>query len=475
MLNRYFSIYLGANLVPALVGFVAVTLYTRLLNPAEYGSYVVGMSVSGIVGAVFFVWVRLAVSRYQASSEAVDFRKTALVAFLASLAAALVISPAVILLVAPDIDKLIVAGSILVALSVGAFDIVQEFSRANLRPVRYAVAGILRSVLGLAFGWLAIRLGWGGVGLLGAVGLSFLVGTLTSLGGGGAKPARYRSDDLTKFMTYGLPLALGGLSIALYSTSDRLVVAYMLGDDAAGKFGVAADLPRQFMVMVASSVAAATFPVIFRAYSDDGAHTTRARLNDSVELLLAVVAPIAVWLALAADQVAGTLVGASFRTSVSVLLPILAVGRLLGVLNQFYLQISFQLAERPFLPLVLSIITLVVSVALMFPLVAEFGLIGAAYATLITEAVGVVVGFWMARRAFPLPLEPKRLAKVLTCVAMMAVAIVATRSVVHESGVVSLVVISVAGGLAYAAGALLLDLVHIRTAAMALFRLKTVS
>jgi len=44
MLNRHFSIYLAAYVLPAAVGFFAITAYTRLLSPAEYGLYVVGMS-----------------------------------------------------------------------------------------------------------------------------------------------------------------------------------------------------------------------------------------------------------------------------------------------------------------------------------------------------------------------------------------------------------------------------------------------
>ena len=63
MLNRYVPIYLVAHLGPAAIGFIALTAYTRLLSPVEYGVYVVGMSIAGILAAVFFAWIRLSVSR----------------------------------------------------------------------------------------------------------------------------------------------------------------------------------------------------------------------------------------------------------------------------------------------------------------------------------------------------------------------------------------------------------------------------
>lgn len=200
---------------------------------------------------------------------------------------------------------------------------------------------------------------------------------------------------------YGLPLTLAGLSVAVYSACDRLIVAYLLGKDAAGIFGVAADLPRQFMVMIASSVAAATVPLVFRSLSENNKETTRERLTESLELLLVVVTPVAIWLALAADQVAGTLVGVDFRAGVSALLPTTVLARFFGIANQFYVQISFQLAERPFMLAAQSFLTTVLSVALMFALVGSYGLLGAALATLATEAIGFLVAIVLMHRAHP--------------------------------------------------------------------------
>jgi O-antigen/teichoic acid export membrane protein len=472
MLNRYFSIYLVAHLLPAAIGFIAITAYTRLMSPAEYGVYVVGMSIAGIFGAVFFAWIRLSVSRYQAMSADVDFHGTAILAYGLTIAAIACVVPIGVVLFWPDVSLIVLVTSVFIALTVGAFEIGQEFKRANLRPFQYAAVAISRSALGFGLGWLAIVLGWGGSGLLAAVGFSFLIGALMNIVGGGARVHVYPRAQLAKFARYGLPLSIGGLSIALYSTSDRLVVAYLLGQEAAGHFGVAADLPRQFLVMLASSVAAATFPIVFRTLTSEGVMATRARLNENAELLLAVVVPVAVWLALAADQVAGTLVGVEFRASVSALLPVLAAARLLGVINQFYLQISFQISERPILPVIQSAFTLVLSIALMFPLVAKFGLAGAAFASLITEAVGLLVGILLTRRAFVLPFDARRIAGVLASSVVMGGAICVAGIGTGGTGVLSLLIVTASGGLAYAASVWLLDVARIRSSMTSFWRLR---
>src|SRR6516225_6902850 len=161
MLNRHFSIYLAAYILPAAVGFFAITAYTRLLSPAEYGVYVVGLSMAGILGAVFFAWIRLSVSRYQAMSAQVDFRASAMVAFALTVAALCVAAPLVILFHrGVSIDLLL--ASMFVATAANAVDIGQEFERAKLRPYRFAAIAIVRSISSLAFGLLAIELGLGG-------------------------------------------------------------------------------------------------------------------------------------------------------------------------------------------------------------------------------------------------------------------------------------------------------------------------
>ncbi|MFK4505398.1 oligosaccharide flippase family protein [Bradyrhizobium daqingense] len=469
MLNRHFSIYLVAYILPAAVGFFAVTAYTRLLSPAEYGVYVVGISLAGILGAIFFAWIKLSVSRYQAMSADVDFRGTAIVAFVLTAATLCAMTPLVFLF-RTDVSVELLLASMFVAIMANAVDVGQEFERAKLRPYRFAAISIVRSVASVGFGLAAVWFGWGGIGLLAAFGLGSLTGIILNLVGDRRRIARFQRDQFMQLARYGLPLTLAGLSVALYSTCDRLIVAYLLGKDAAGIFGVAADLPRQFMVMIASSVAAATVPLVFRSLSEKDDAVTRERLTESLELLLVVVAPVAVWLALAADQVAGTLVGVDFRAGVTALLPILVLARFFGIANQFYVQISFQLAEKPFMLAAQSFLTLVVSIVLMVALVAGYGLYGAALATFATEAIGFLVAVVLMHRAHPVPFDLHRLAGVAVSAAAMAAAILVARSQAGGTGPVSLVIVSLAGGLAYVAAAWLLNVANVRTLSLRLLR-----
>jgi O-antigen/teichoic acid export membrane protein len=464
MINPYALIYLVAHVIPAMIGFVALILYTHLLSAGEYGIYVIGASIAGIVSAVFFAWVRLSVARYQAKSPELDLRLEAIIAYGGTVLVIACLTPVALLIIRPNIGFGIVAGSLLLSLSFTAFEISQEFRRAQLNPLRYMTTSVIRGILGLAFGYAAIELGGGGLGLLVGIGASFLVANLLSFQGNAAKPLQPLSFGYLKtFVRYGFPFMLGALAFALHGAIDRLSVAYLLGQSAAGSYGLAADLTRQLATVLASSAASAVFPIAFRNLAQAGASVTRARLAEGAELLLALIAPVTVWLAISADVVAGSLLGSEFQTSVAALLPILALGRMCGAINQYYLHVSFQLAERPLLQVVHDSLILVVNIALLFPLTFMFGLSGTAAAVLIAEAFGILIGIGLSRFAFTLPFNARGMARVLASTLAVAVVTYAVKSMSAGHGFAALLSLSAAGFVAYAGAAMLFDVAGIRT------------
>jgi O-antigen/teichoic acid export membrane protein len=471
MINPYAVIYLAAYMGPAAVGFLALIIYTHLLSPAEYGLYVVGVSIAGIVSALFFTWVRLSVSRYQARSPDLDLRGEAAVAYGGTVAVIAALTPVAMLIIRPDIGFGFVAASLFLSLSSTAFEIGQEFKRARFNPVRFMTIAMIRSVAGLVLGYAAIRLGTGGLGLLVAVGLSYLTVNVLNLRSSFGKPRPvFKIENLAQFLRYGLPFTLGALAFSLHAALDRLGVAYLLGESGAGYYGLAADLTRQLVGVLAASVASAMFPIAFRSLAEKGAATTRERLSEGFEILLALIAPVVVWLALSADVVAGALLGREFRDSVVALLPLLAFGRMCGAINQYYLQASFQLAEKPLLQVVHDSLILVVNIALLFPLTLMFGLRGTAAAVLLAEALGIVIGIALSRRAFKLPFNFWGMARVFAATGVMAAATLALKVAPSDHALLQLFGVVLISGLAYVAAALIFDVAGSRSSIVAYLR-----
>ena len=464
MISSYALIYLLAQALPAVIGFLALILYTHLLSPAEYGVYVIGASIAGIVSAVFFSWIRLAVARYQAGSPELDFRGEAVVGYGATVAVVICLLPVTMLVARPDIDFGALVGSLFLSLSTNAFAISQEFQRARLNPRRFMITAMVRSILGLALGYAAIAFGGGGVGLMVAIGVSFVVANFLCFERDAERPLHlFPAHYLMRFVRYGVPFTLGAATFALHSALDRLGVAYLLGASAAGYYGLAADMTRQLIVMLASSVASSMFPIAFRTFGEAGAVATRERLSEGLEFLLALTAPVAVWLAISADVVSGALLGSEYQTEVAALVPLLALGRMCGAVNQYYLQVSFQLAEKPLLQVAHDTLIFILNAALLFWLTLRFGLLGTATSVLIAEALGILIGILLSRRAFTLPFNGRGTARVFAATAIMAIATYAARATLGSHGMLALLAMSCGGGLAYLGSALLFDVAGVRS------------
>ncbi len=64
MLSKHAFAYLLSHGVPALISFVSIALFTRLLSTEEYGTYVVVFAVAAMINAVVFEWLKQSLLRF---------------------------------------------------------------------------------------------------------------------------------------------------------------------------------------------------------------------------------------------------------------------------------------------------------------------------------------------------------------------------------------------------------------------------
>jgi O-antigen/teichoic acid export membrane protein len=462
MLKRHVLIYLFAHAVPAVIGFAGLIAYTHLVSPAQYGVYVVGQSTAAVISMALFGWIRLSVSRYQAEDATVDVRGAVLIGYGVTVAIVITGTLAAFHIGASWIDQGQVLTILFTAVCLSAFELSQEFRRATFEPKMFTVVSIIRSVIGLALGMAAVVTGWGGNGLLLALGSSFLLGTVLFATRSWFQPIRPGQLVLMRrFVQYGTPLALCGIIFAVYAAVDRLAVAYLIGQEAAGQYGVASDLSRQMIGILAASVGAAVSPIAFRTMTTRGAGATSEHMVDSFELLLVIIGPVTVWLAICGPSFANVVMGRQFATSVSLLLPMLACARFFGAISSYYVHVSFQLAERPFLQLVNAVFMLCLYLVLMVLLVGLWGLPGAAAAALVSELCGLLFGLWLTQKSFRFDLAVHKSWQIAAALGLMALASYGAMHVSH-SPLENLAYAAIVGGLVYLSALISFDVAEVR-------------
>jgi O-antigen/teichoic acid export membrane protein len=463
MLIRQTSTYMVAHGTSAVLGFLSVILFTRLLTPAEYGIYVVALSVAGIISALLFTWVRLSVLRFESEGEATDIRLTALAAYLMSVMTLPVALVVTVRLADVPFDKALAA--IVLAAALGLFELGQEILRARLDSLAYMRATIVRAFTAIFISFSLVHAGWGGLGLVAGVVGGYVIAALLfspRVWQGPRKP--FDRATFRTMLGFGIPMAMSGGVFAFHSALDRLLVAYLLGDAAAGVYGASADLVRQIILFPAMSVASAIVPLAIRSLAEEGVDAVDAHLTRSGELLLAVVMPAVVGLAIVAPHFAALILGPEFRDTAASLIPILVFAWLFQTVSQQFVQVSFHLAKKPSLMVAHGTAILVVNLIAMALLVPRFGLIGAAWSLVIAEAAGVVAGYVLSQKAHPLPLAWRPLVRVVFAVALMACPTALVDRALPDGGFLTFAVTVTSGIVAYGLAAFALDLAGIRTA-----------
>lgn len=459
-LFRQSAAYMLANLLAAGVGFASVMLLTRLVEPAQYGVYVVAVSLATIISSVGFTWLRHAIMRFQ-SEPAADVRLAALAGFFLTI---LTFPLALAILTAMFGVPLNVGIAALgFAAAMMLFELGQELLRARQNVKVQALAGVSRSVLSLALAVAFVLAGFGGLGLAAGVALSYLVIALASGPAIWRGPLRpFDRDTLGVLARYGLPITLSGLFVGLNLSLDRLVLAWMHGAELAGIYGAVADFVRQCAILPAISASMSIAPIAVAALAGEKGGTVNEGLRDGVELLLAVLLPTVVGLAIAAPDVAAIVLGPSYRAAAPSLIPIVAFAFMAHMISQQYIQLSFSLAKRPGYFIIHTGLILAINLILMVPLVRMWGIHGAAVSLCVAETAGVLAGYLIARRVFPLPVGIHRLLRVAGSVVIMAAATwLVSRTVVASEGVRLLAIVGT-GVLSYVAAAYWLDVVRIR-------------
>jgi O-antigen/teichoic acid export membrane protein len=363
-----------------------------------------------------------------------------------------------------NVDPRLTLAIVLFVLASSAFEITQELRRAKLDPTRFLIVSAARSIVGFCFGLFVIAAGLGGLSLLISYALSYAVGGLFYWRSAWAPPfASFDQKLFQHFFDYGMVFAISSFLFLLYSTLDRLLIAYLLGEAAAGQYGAVGDLARQSLFVVAMSIASAVFPLAFRNLGTSGEKATYEHLRESAELFAAAIMPIALILILSANALSETVIGYRYAQAMAALLPVLVLARLLGAVSNFYIPISFQLARKPKLQLLNGVITLAASIMLIVLITPVFGLIGAAVAATLAEAIGLIFGIWLTRYSFKLPWIPWQLLRIFLCLLAMAASVYIEEQFKLGNGVFHLLAILVSASMTYLVCAFCLNVANVRT------------
>lgn len=418
MLLRHSASYLLARGVPGVITFLSIAIYTRLLSPEEYGFYALVMAGVGLLNMILFQWIRLSVVRFLPKYifNPDSFKSTILYGYM--FVSCISVGICLILLLFnwedPIWYRLIPVGVALLLVQ-GWFEINLEFPRARLMPMKYGFMAGLKATLGLVLGVIFIFfIGWGAIAPL--VGLLFAMLTSALIFGyfewNNIKP-KIDKEIFPEILKYAIPLTATFALSYINSTADRLLIAGMINESAAGIYSVGYDLSRHTITLLMVIISLAANPLAINALEERGEDAAKKQVAENAIIIFAISFPATILFIVLASNIGNIFVGSDFREESILILPIISVVALFAGMKAYYFDMAFHLSKKTSKQIWIVGVSSVINLILNILLIPQFGILGAAYATLISYIVGIVLSIWVGNNVFKLPIPYREFIKIV--------------------------------------------------------------
>lgn len=407
MLLKHSAFYLFARGLPGIINFFALALFTRFLLPLEYGHYALIIAGVGLFNSVFFQWLRLGLLRFLPSYR--ENSKPLLSAILTGFSFCCLFTGIIGVLFLlfwpePALRKLI-GLAIPLLWTQSWFELNLEFARSQLSPLRYGLLSVTKAGLAFAIGILFIFLGFGVFGpLLGLLLGMFLAGVVLPFNRWKGNITFYIDKEIiSKLLSYGLPLTATFALNFIISSSDRFIIGWLLGSEATGLYAAGYDLAQRSVGVLMMTVNLAAYPLAVQALEQKGVKAAAEQLKENATLLLAIALPAVVGMIMLSKNISGVVLGIEFQDAATRIIPWIAPAFFFSGLKHYYLDLSFQLGTKTIGQLWVSLIAAVINIVLNLFMIPVYGIIGAAYATLISFTVAGFLSYIWGKKVFPIP------------------------------------------------------------------------
>ncbi len=389
------------------MAFAALSLYTHLLTPGEYGVYTLILTGTVLIHNIAFNWLSSGTLRYWSNQEYSDsqFINTLSTSLLRISSALLVIALITLAFFWGNPESLWVMASFSLLLALTLFTITQNLFSAKIEPASYAFLTISYSIFSLLLGGLFSYMGYGATGVIFGIALGTSIPALFVFKRLWLpfKKSDFNKPLFKRLLTYGIPLAAAALVEEITKVSDRFMLAGIQGKDQAGLYAVGYDLSGNSILMIMSAINIAAYPVIIKLLDNEGVKAATDYFRHYVILLLGVSIPAVIGLNLVGPNLVHLLIDADYQESVIFLLPWITTAIFLLGLQVFYFDLAFQLGHKTIASVKIAMAIAVINIGLNYWLIPIMGIHGAAIATISSFGVGSILSAYFGRKYFALP------------------------------------------------------------------------
>jgi O-antigen/teichoic acid export membrane protein len=371
-------------------------LIARYLGPKALGTYAVVMGLAQLFEIVAPLGQQYVIIRGVARDRSrlfIYWANASLVTIVSAIALGIIMISLTYLL-RYDAEVLSSVFVVCFFLPIAGLYTIAQASLQGLERMEYlTISAFIGRVVGLLVLWVLLRSGTGvvaafiGQGLFQLIALIILVWAMMRQGKQ-IEAIRELGFDLNlcrnNFHT-SFPFAIQGFLTKALLRVNTLILPLFVTMATVGMFD-AADRFRQTSVMIIPMVTMAIFPTLSRSFIDDHEKSV-ALMEKALKILLIIFFPFVFIVALGADQIIPILYGPGYEAAVPIL-RIVIWSQLFFVADAVFNQVMMASDnERPMVRR--TGISLITNVLLTLALAPRFGIIGVAWAVILTRALNL--------------------------------------------------------------------------------------
>jgi O-antigen/teichoic acid export membrane protein len=416
---RHTVVYGMGNVLAKVIGFLMLPFYTHYLNPHDYGILeILDLSMS-LFGMFLTMGMTAAVLRcYAAANGEGEKKKVISTAFAFVLVTGLitfvigftVARSASALIFGPDVPYKYLLISFSAFICTYIVILPRTYLRALEKSGSFTIVdnAALAVMLGLNIYFIAVAK----IGLLGILLSGLIVGTgqLLILSTWVVRRAGigFSSSWLGRMLRFGAPLMLSNIAVFVLNFSDRFFLQHLTGLEVVGLYAVGYKFGYMMNYMVVQPFYVMWQARMYTVHSQPNYEKVFARIFMLYSLVLVY---LGLALSTLSPEIVHLMVGAKFFASQTVI-PVVVFAYVFWGIG-FYTQTGMFLTNNTKLVAVAGALAAVLDLGLNYVLILRYGMMGAAWATLIAFASLAVASYYFSYRVLPLPLRVGRVAAAL--------------------------------------------------------------
>ena len=436
----------------AALSFTGIAIFARVLGSASLGTFFLFQALLGIAALPANMGINPAVAKRV--SEGQSPGRVLTTAFLMK---TVPVSLIVVLIIAfrshvngylgTPAAHYLIAGIVLQELSL----VVMRTLDGELRVGETAIIKFVNQTFWILGGGVFVALGYGVEGLIGGLLIGKALGAVIGLSRTTAqlsRPTWTTARSLFDFSKYSFVGLAGGY---VYNWMDIVIIGAFIGQSAVGAYEVAWRVTA-VTIMFSNSIGSAITPQISQWSSRDALDQVEALITEVVTPSMFFVIPAFAGTVLLADEILTFGFGPEYAAASSVLVILMGDKVAKGI--DVILGTSLASIDRPDLAAVASLVSVLVNLILNLVLVWQFGIVGAAVATVIASLTNDALHAWALSRFVSIDLPWRELGWCVLAATVMGIVLFGAVRIFPVTSLPRLLVVISLGGIVYLVTAL---------------------